>query len=71
MFIYIYILKVSVRRDFTRLGSTSQQEDLRHIQERMVRDRRRVSLNAAHTGSGDSKQRLRNDGRDDNKRHRS
>ena len=83
MFIYIYILKVSVRRpgylatllhvkfrhyeflewcfennanfvetDFTRLGSTSQQEDLRHIQERMVRDRRRVSLNAAKNAHG-------------------
>ena len=33
--------------DFTNPGSTSQQEDLRDIQERAARDRRRVSLNAA------------------------
>ena len=59
--------------DFTNPGSTSQQEDLRDIQERAARDRRRVSFNAAkisaRTGSGDSKNRLRNYGRDDNKRH--
>ena len=31
--------------DFTRPGSESQQDDLRDIQERVARDRRRVSSN--------------------------
>ena len=31
--------------DFTRPGSVSQQDDLRDIQERVARDRRRVSSN--------------------------
>ena len=55
-----------VETDFTRLGST--QEDLRVLKECR---RSSPSKFECRTGSGDSKQRLRNDGRDDNKRHRS
>ena len=36
-----------VETDLTNPGSTSQQEDLRDIEERAARDHRRVSLNAA------------------------